>query len=281
MKTITKVYGISGLLMILIAETLLFTGNDFMGRWMTPFCWTGYILFIDFLIFSKKGNSLISRSLSGFMILCILSILTWYIFEFYNIFIKNWQYINLPQNRLSRYTGYFWSFATIFPAIFETIELLVLFSPKKRENNLNRTCSVMNLILILTGSIFLIVPLFVHSKYFFPPVWLGFIFLLDPVNKIMGKKSIINEIMNKNFRLTLKILLAGLICGFLWEFWNYWANTKWIYDVPFLPDIKIFEMPALGYLGFPPFALECYIMYTFEITILNKIGFKINNNLDF
>ena len=24
---------------------------------------------------------------------------------------------------------------------------------------------------------------------------------------------------------------------------------------------KIFEMPVLGYLGFPPFALECYAMY--------------------
>jgi len=26
---------------------------------------------------------------------------------------------------------------------------------------------------------------------------------------------------------------------------------------------KIFEMPAPGYLGFPPFALECFVMYVF------------------
>ena len=26
---------------------------------------------------------------------------------------------------------------------------------------------------------------------------------------------------------------------------------------------KIFEMPVLGYLGFPPFALECAVMYNF------------------
>jgi len=31
--------------------------------------------------------------------------------------------------------------------------------------------------------------------------------------------------------------------------------------VPYLGHVKVFEMPVLGYLGFPPFALECYAMY--------------------
>jgi hypothetical protein len=31
--------------------------------------------------------------------------------------------------------------------------------------------------------------------------------------------------------------------------------------VPYLGDVKLFEMPVLGYLGFPPFALECYAVY--------------------
>jgi hypothetical protein len=33
--------------------------------------------------------------------------------------------------------------------------------------------------------------------------------------------------------------------------------------VPIFGDIKIFEMPVLGYFGFPPFALECFTMYVF------------------
>ncbi len=33
------------------------------------------------------------------------------------------------------------------------------------------------------------------------------------------------------------------------------------YSVPYLGGVKLFEMPVLGYLGFPPFALECYAMY--------------------
>jgi hypothetical protein len=46
----------------------------------------------------------------------------------------------------------------------------------------------------------------------------------------------------------------------LWEFWNYWALAKWTYTVPYLDHLKVFEMPVLGYLGFPPFVLECYAM---------------------
>ncbi len=53
------------------------------------------------------------------------------------------------------------------------------------------------------------------------------------------------------------------MCGVLWEFWNYWAGTKWIYAVPILGDIRLFEMPVPGFLGFPPFCLECYVLYQF------------------
>ena len=61
----------------------------------------------------------------------------------------------------------------------------------------------------------------------------------------------------------INLLIAGFICGGLWEFWNFWARAKWIYTVPIFGDIKIFEMPVLGYFGFPPFALECFTMYVF------------------
>ena len=40
----------------------------------------------------------------------------------------------------------------------------------------------------------------------------------------------------------------------LWEFWNYWAGAKWHYSVPIMENLKIFEMPVPGHLGFPAFA---------------------------
>jgi len=50
-------------------------------------------------------------------------------------------------------------------------------------------------------------------------------------------------------------------CGVLWEFWNYWSGAKWIYAIPFFNYWKVFEMPLVGYLGFMPFALECYLFW--------------------
>jgi hypothetical protein len=56
-------------------------------------------------------------------------------------------------------------------------------------------------------------------------------------------------------------MLAGLVCGVLWEFWNYWSGAKWIYAIPFFNYWRVFEMPLVGYLGFMPFALECYLFW--------------------
>ncbi len=56
--------------------------------------------------------------------------------------------------------------------------------------------------------------------------------------------------------------MGGLWAGLVWELFNYWARCKWIYTVPGLEDWKLFEMPILGFLGFPVFALEGFVFYS-------------------
>jgi hypothetical protein len=46
------------------------------------------------------------------------------------------------------------------------------------------------------------------------------------------------------------------VCGFFWEAWNFYSYPKWVYHVPFVSWLKLFEMPLLGYGGYLPFALE-------------------------
>src|SRR5207247_9463484 len=46
-----------------------------------------------------------------------------------------------------------------------------------------------------------------------------------------------------------------------WETFNHLARGRWIYTVPFLEDVKLFEMPPVGFLGFPFFALEVWSLY--------------------
>jgi hypothetical protein len=275
-KTRFAPHGYGGIAIILGAEALLFAGNQFVGHWFTPIVWTGYILFIDALVYKFKGRSLLTRDRLEFLIVAIVSIAGWWLFEFYNaprFWNSNlelwWHYHNLEPNLLLRRAGYDWAFATIFPAMFETAELFTVIVFKPRPARLTiRFPQPLLIGLSLIGAIGVIVPLVFPSEWFAPVVWLSFILLLDPINALRGSPSITGDLVRGDWRRLCSLLAGGFLCGLLWEFWNYWALSKWTYTVPYFGNIKIFEMPVLGYLGFPPFAVECWVMYIFLRSLL-------------
>jgi len=68
-----KLHGQAGLLIIFLAEALLFSGNQVVGRWFTPIVWTGYILFVDALVYKLKGESLLVTNRQAFLIIAVVS----------------------------------------------------------------------------------------------------------------------------------------------------------------------------------------------------------------
>ena len=248
---------------MITAEILAISGVDWIARWFTPIMWTGYILFIDGLIRRRKGTSLLTTYPLEFVLLALISIPSWVFFEGYNVLLKNWTYIGLPDNMVERYIGYAWAFATISPGMFVTYELLESYLPGKNPVKSPRLGNGLFYTLTGFGLAAMIVPLIWPSTYMTPLVWLGATYFIDPINQRFGDRSFLSEFFTGKFRGTLIMFLAGLICGLLWECWNYWAATKWQYDVPYLGHIKLFEMPVLGFLGFMPFAVESYAMYIF------------------
>jgi len=188
------IYGYAGAAIILGAEGLLFGGNSFVGHWFTPIVWTGYILFIDALVFRLRGRSLLMTNRVEFVLIALISIGSWWLFEFYNAprFWKSdlelwWHYHNLEPNLFLRRAGYDWAFATIFPAMFETAELfsLKLFKRRKPGGAIRFPKSVLIAVAIL-GGILCAVPLIFPSRWWAPLVWLSFIFFLDPINALRG-----------------------------------------------------------------------------------------------
>jgi hypothetical protein len=257
-----KPYGLTGLFVIITAEILLLLKVRPVMVFFTPLTWTGYILFVDNLILKLQGESLIHNRRKEFLLMLPISVALWLVFEFYNIFLDNWHYINLPEKIWIRLIGYTWSFATIWPAILETAELFRVLHIFNKIKIGERSISPKILkTSIGLGVILLISPIAFPSRYLAAPVWLGFMFLLEPINYFFRTKSLFRDLEKGELSILFSLLLSGLTCGFLWEFWNFWALSKWIYTVPILGDIKIFEMPVIGYLGFLPFAVECYIMY--------------------
>lgn len=245
----------------------MLTGIPPFSVWHTPIAWTGYILLADGIVWKRRGSSYIRNAPAELLFLAAASVPLWVIFELYNKFlIRNWYYVGLPDVLLFRYAGYVWAFATIWPAVFETAELVS--SLRDRRATAYRLVAPARVPLtplmtasVVAGAAMLLLPIVYPSTYLAAPVWLGFIFLLDPLNARAGAESIVGDWRRPHYGRLVNLLLAGLVCGLVWEFWNYWATAKWIYNVPILPDVKLFEMPILGFGGFPVFAVECFTMY--------------------
>ncbi|HEY0006135.1 MAG TPA: hypothetical protein VGB17_15250 [Pyrinomonadaceae bacterium] len=277
-------YGYLGLAIIFAAEALLFSGNHLVGHWFTPIVWTGYLLFIDALVYKLKARSLLMTDRLELLVISVISIACWWLFEFYNVprFWRSemelwWHYHNLEPNPYLRRVGYDWAFATIFPALFLTAEAFDrLLSGKVKQIRPLKLSKPLLYALIVLGIVMALLPLVVISGWLVPLVWLSFIFLLDPFNALRGWPSITGDLARGHLRRPAALLLSGFVCGLLWEFWNYWAISKWTYTVPYLGQVKLFEMPVLGFLGFPPFAVECWAMYVFLRSLLGD-GPKISS----
>ena len=258
---------ILGLAIMVVSEAATLAGIEPFASWNTPICWTGFILFADAIVYRARGDSWIRSAPREFAALSLASIPLWLVFEGYNLIIRNWMYVGLPEHPTLRLFGYAWSFATIWPAIFEGAELAAIVRAGKAGRQSTHPSSpparpahpALPALSIAAGACMLLLPLLAPSAiapYLAAPVFLGFIFLLDPINKRLGEESLTRD-------RTINLLLSGLLCGALWEFWNYWARARWVYTVPIMQDLKVFEMPLPGYLGFPPFAIECFTMYVF------------------
>jgi hypothetical protein len=260
-----RLWGWLGLAMLVLFEVLLALRIGWVSIYFTPLCWTAYVLVADAAVCSLKGSSQLSDSPREFFLLALASIPLWLIFEAYNLRMQNWTYVGLPSNAILRNFGYAWSFATIWPAIFETADLLRALEffnrPVRPHAPFSRTYRTT---MVLAGVLFLAVPVLLPAgigQYLFAPVWVGFVLLLDPLNYAWAGRSLLRDWEKGDTSLFWSFMAAGFVCGVLWEFWNYWAAARWLYVFPILQGWKIFEMPLPGFLGFPAFAVECFVMF--------------------
>jgi hypothetical protein len=189
--------------------------------------------------------------------------LWWTLFELANLRLGNWYYVmSLPGTPL-RWAAGVLAFASVLPGIMETLELLentgtlrgvrvrpLAWSPGKEKA------------VLALGAACLVLPLG-WPDVFFPLTWGSLVFLLEPWNRRYARRSFLRDLESGDAGPFCRTLLAGLICGVLWESWNFWARVKWTYTVPGFEGMKLFEMPLAGFLGFPPFAIECVVFLRF------------------
>jgi hypothetical protein len=262
-----KAYGWFGLVLLAVSEYCMLRRIEPFHSWFYSFAWWSYILLADNLLLKLRGTSVLTTRRRELAAMFPLSVAIWLVFEAFNFVLQNWAYKGVPAELWLRWPGYTLAFATVLPGVFITSELVAHTirrgsgdRPVTEFESSGPGHAGVPALMVLAGASMTIAPL-IWPRYFFPAVWVGPIFLLDPFLEMVGRRSLFRACREGDASRLWSLLAGGLACGILWEFWNFWAAAKWVYSVPFFDRWKIFEMPALGFLGFPPFAVECWILY--------------------
>tara|TARA_B100000809_G_scaffold253613_1_gene289809 strand:- start:731 stop:1819 length:1089 start_codon:yes stop_codon:yes gene_type:complete len=227
--------------------------------------WIGYIITVNALTYRLAGRCMMTQRPRFFGGLFFLSAGFWWFFEYLNRFVQNWYYTGLGTFSPLAYFGYAtFPFATVLPAVLGTYEFLA--ADPRRGAGLDdfpairlrhpRLGAALTLSLAAAG----LAGIGVWPDYLFPLLWVAPLYIVTPVEVLAGRESLLAPIGRGHWRQAYLLAAAALVCGFFWEMWNYGSVARWIYEVPYVGGVRLFEMPLLGYAGYLPFGLQCAVI---------------------
>ena len=256
-------HGLIGLILVLVFWSLNWSLEGLRTHWGFFPIWLGYCLTIDALVYYRKRTSLLKRNAKLYLILFIISIPCWWLFEFFNLYTENWFYDGRQYFTSTEYILLSsLSFSTVMPAILGTAELAGTFNWIKRIKSIKEITPTKKILYsTFLAGILIIYLIFSLPGYFYPFVWLSVFLITEPINFWLKNPSIFRYTAVGDWKPVIAFAVGGLICGFFWDMWNYFSYPKWIYNLPLFNFLKVFEMPILGYIGYIPFSLEIFSLY--------------------
>lgn len=239
----------------------------FQSYTFTPI-WLGYIVLVNALTLKRSETCMLRDRAGYFLALFPLSAAFWWFFEYLNRFVGNWHYVGADE--LSAWQ-YLWQatlpFATVLPAVLGTRAYLATF-PRLDAGLADcwrlrvRAPKLLAIgVLALAGTGLALIG--VWPDYLFSLLWVSPLLVITALQTLFGEPTIFHRVARGDWRVLWQAALAALICGFLWELWNYGSLTHWEYSVPWVHRFELFHMPLLGYLGYLPFGLECLAVASF------------------
>jgi len=261
-------WGWGALAWILIWWLLAWSRIPWMTAWQSytfPSLWFGYIVFVNALTYARSGTCLCLHHTALFLKLFPLSAVFWWVFEYFNQFVNNWHYVNVPElSSLHRFLLTSLSFSTVLPAVLSTTECLQTFkrltAPFRQWHPIPQmTSPATNWLFFCLGSAGLL-SVGIWPTILFPVLWLSPLFILLGYKLGSGRFTGLHGLAQGNWQPVVLPALAALICGLWWECWNAFSLIHWKYTIPFVHGFQLFEMPLLGYAGYLPFGLECMLI---------------------
>lgn len=253
--------------------------NGFQAHTFTPL-WIAFILLVNAFTVRRTGRCLMLSRTRPFLLLFPVSAGFWWSFEYLNRFVGNWRYVGGTEFGAVEYFLFATlPFSTVLPAVLSARELLLSFPRfdgafrEWRPLSTARPGAIgLAALLLSCAGLFVvgIVPGFV-----FPLVWLAPPTLLISLAVLRGEPHSLSGIGSGDWRSLVSSVLAALLCGFFWEMWNFESYSKWVYDIPYVNVLHIFEMPLLGYAGYLPFGVLCAEIGDFIVGFAHKEWKKI------
>ncbi|HMS00570.1 MAG TPA: hypothetical protein PKK96_04230 [Anaerolineales bacterium] len=271
-------FGWLGLAIMVLAEIFLTPGDHPLALAFTPIMWSGYILFVDGWIWQRHGDSYFIERRREFPMLFLISILLWSMFEVINFKTRTWHYDNIPSVGMREFLGA-WAYGTIIPALFRTWDFFATLKMFEKAPAHHVKVTPFKLAFsFIFGVACIGIPLLMSdywANFLIPCIWLGFIFLVEPINYLLNipRISIFRQLEMGNSKSLWQLLVAGLFCGVIWEsfnaeavragglVWIYTLNQFWVNLGFGIYPIRNDSMPLMGFGGYPPFIWENFVMY--------------------
>jgi hypothetical protein len=232
--------------------------------------WVGYCLFIDGLVLYRTGTSLLSRARWQYLGLFLASAPAWWIFEAINARTRNWIYVGAESFDPITYALLTTlSFSTVIPAVFGTAELVGSFElvrGLRRGPRIGGHPAAVRAFFV--AGLVMLALLIAAPRTFYPFVWLALYFIVEPVNVWLGNRTLAASTRLGDWRPVVALWGGVLVTAFFWEMWNWLSFPKWVYEVPGVASVKLFEMPLPGYGGYLPFSMELFAIYHFLVGLL-------------
>ena len=235
--------------------------GGFQSYTFTPL-WVGFILLVNAFTARRTGRCLILSRTRPFLLLFPVSAGFWWSFEYLNRFVGNWRYVGgVEFGQVEYFLFATLPFSTVLPAVLSIRELLLScprFDGAFREwrpfSPARPGAFGLAALLFSCAGLFAVG---IAPEFAFPLVWVAPPTLLISLAALRGETHTLSGIASGDWRIAVSSVLAALLCGFFWETWNFGSTAKWVYSIPYVDSLHIFEMPLLGYAGYLPFGLTC------------------------